>query len=92
MRFLFKTDYNQDIRLFKDGVHVMTIKPGFVDTPMTQGLPLPKALTATPEKVAADILNGIAKKTDTLYTPFFWRYIMMIIVLLPTFIFKRVRL
>jgi|GEM_PF-4100386 len=44
------------------------------------------------EKVAADILNGIAKKTDTLYTPFFWRYIMMIIVLLPTFIFKRVRL
>lgn len=79
-------------RLMKSGVHVLTIKPGFVDTPMTQGLPLPKLLVATPEKVAKDICSAIDKRKDTLYTPWFWRFIMLIIVHIPGTIFKRMKL
>ncbi|SDI37216.1 SDR family oxidoreductase [Pseudomonas panipatensis] len=79
-------------RLFKAGVHVLTIKPGFVDTPMTQGLPLPKALVATPDRVARDIVGAIEKKKDSIYTPAFWTAIMLIIRSIPNFIFKRLSL
>ncbi|MDI1302840.1 MAG: SDR family oxidoreductase [bacterium] len=79
-------------RLFKAGVHVITIKPGFVDTPMTQGLPLPAALLATPEQVARRIVKGIERKTDTLYTPGFWALIMLIIRSIPQPVFKRLNL
>ncbi|WP_080591051.1 SDR family oxidoreductase [Pseudomonas protegens] len=79
-------------RLFKVGVHVMTIKPGFVNTPMTKGLPLPAALVAQPEKVAAQITNGIDKKINTLYTPSFWGLIMLIIRSVPQSVFKRMNL
>lgn len=76
-------------RLFKSGVQVLTIKPGFVDTPMTQGLALPKLLLVTPDKVAQDIVKAVEKRRDTLYTPWFWRFIMLIIIHIPGSIFKR---
>lgn len=79
-------------RLFKVGVHVITIKPGFVDTPMTQGLPLPAALVAKPEQVARRILRGIERKTASLYAPGFWALIMLIIRGIPQPIFKRLNL
>lgn len=79
-------------RLFKLGVHVLIIKPGFVDTPMTQHLSLPKALVVSPERVATDIMNAIAKRKDVLYTPWFWRYIMLIIIHIPGFVFKRLKM
>jgi len=79
-------------RLFHHNVHVLTIKPGFVDTPMTQGLPLPQLLVVSPEYVAKDILAAIQRKTNTLYTPRFWWAIMTIIKLIPTFIFKKLSL
>lgn len=79
-------------RLYKAGVQVLTIKPGFVDTPMTQGLQLPKLLLATPDKVAQDIVNAVAKRRDTLYTPWFWRWIMLIIIHIPGMLFKRLSL
>ncbi len=79
-------------RLFKSGVQVLTIKPGFVATPMTQGLPLPRLLLATPERVAQDIVQAVERRRDTLYTPWFWRLIMMIIIHIPVPIFKRLGL
>ncbi|HEX8595674.1 MAG TPA: SDR family oxidoreductase [Pseudomonas sp.] len=79
-------------RLFKVGVHVLTIKPGFVDTPMTQGLSLPAALLAQPEQVARRIVTGIARKSPTLYTPGFWALIMLIIRSIPQPVFKRLNL
>jgi short-subunit dehydrogenase len=79
-------------RLFKSGVHVLTIEPGFVDTPMTRDLSLPRALVVSREKVAADIVKAVDKRRDVLYTPWFWRYIMLIIIHLPNFIFKRMSL
>jgi short-subunit dehydrogenase len=79
-------------RLFKSGVHVLTIKPGFVDTPMTAGLPLPGPLVATPERVANDIVRAVDKKKDSIYTPWFWSAIMLIIRSVPGFLFKRASL
>ena len=79
-------------RLFKRGVHVLTIKPGFVDTPMTQGLPLPGLLVSSPDKVARCIARGINRGSNSIYTPFYWSMIMLIIRMIPTFIFKRLSL
>lgn len=76
-------------RLFQSGVHVMTVKPGFVATRMTAGMDLPARLTASPEKVAKDIFRAYQKKTDVLYTIWIWKYIMLIIKHLPEPIFKR---
>lgn len=75
-------------RLHEHGVHVLTIKPGMVDTPMTadfgKGM-----LWATPERVARDIHRAIKARRDVCYTPFFWWGIMRIIVLMPRRLFKR---
>lgn len=79
-------------RLFKAGAHIVTIKPGFVATPMTAGLPLPGPLVATPDKVARDITRAIEKNKDVLYTPWFWSPIMLIIRSVPKFVFKRASL
>jgi len=75
-------------RLTRAGGHVVTVKPGFVDTGMTWGIE-GMFLVATPEKVAADILKAVDKKRNVIYTPFFWRYIMLIIRSIPEFIFKK---
>lgn len=79
-------------QLFKKGVHVLTIKPGFVATPMTAELDLPAALTATPDRVAVDIEKAIERRRDVLYTRWFWKWIMLIIRFLPMAIFKRLSL
>jgi decaprenylphospho-beta-D-erythro-pentofuranosid-2-ulose 2-reductase len=78
-------------RLFKSGVTVLTVKPGFVDTAMTWGLP-GLFLVATPEKVADDAFKAVGKGRAEIYTPFFWRYIMLIIKSVPEFVFKRMKL
>jgi short-subunit dehydrogenase len=79
-------------RLFKVGVHVIDIRPGFVDTPMTAHLPLPAALVAKPDAVAKHIVTGIKRKHNVLYTPSFWFLIMFIIRSIPNFIFKKMKL
>lgn len=78
-------------RLFRSGVRVLTIKPGFVDTPMTSHLPK-NFLFASPEKVAADISRACRGSGHVLYTPWFWRWIMMAIRWSPRCIFFRTRL
>lgn len=78
-------------RLFKSNINVVTIKPGFVDTPMTFGLPK-LFLVASPETVGKAIAKTIFKKTNVAYIPWFWRYIMLIIKLIPETIFKRLSL
>jgi short-subunit dehydrogenase len=79
-------------RLYAHGVHVITVLPGFIDTKMTKGLPLPKPLTAQPIEVAKDIYTALAKKQNVVYTKWFWRYIMLIIKLIPEPIFKKLKL
>jgi len=79
-------------RLYKSGVHVLTIKPGFVDTPMTEGLPLPAPLVSSADAVARIIHRAIDKRRDEIYTPGFWRLIMLIIRSIPIAVFKRLDL
>ncbi|MGM0884294.1 MAG: SDR family oxidoreductase [Bacillota bacterium] len=78
-------------RLAKSGVSVTTVKPGFVDTKMTYGQE-GLFLVAKPEKVAGDIIKAISKKKAILYTPFFWKWIMLIIKSIPESIFKKLSL
>lgn len=75
-------------RLTKAGGHVVTVKPGFVDTAMTWGIE-GMFLVATPEKIAADIWRAVEKRRNLIYTPGFWRVIMGIIKRIPEPIFKK---
>ena len=75
-------------RLTRVGGHVVTVKPGFVDTAMTWGLE-GMFLVASPDKIASDILRAVDKKKNVIYTPGFWRIIMTIIKSIPEPIFKK---
>ncbi len=77
-------------RLARSGAHVLTVKPGMVDTSMTWGLD-GLIFPAKPEKVAADIAKAIRKKRNVIYTPSFWWLIMTIIRHVPEPIFKKMK-
>jgi short-subunit dehydrogenase len=75
-------------RLADHGVHVMTVKLGFVDTPMTFDLETPLPI-ASPEKVGKAIVRAQRRSVDTFYYPHFWRGVMGIIKAIPETIFKK---
>ncbi len=75
-------------RLTRHGVHVMTVKPGMVKTDMLRGIQKP-IFAAEPEQVADMILNGIRKRKQTIYTSGIWRWIMLVIQHIPSFIFRK---
>jgi decaprenylphospho-beta-D-erythro-pentofuranosid-2-ulose 2-reductase len=79
-------------RLFRAGVSLTDIRPGFVATPMTQGLKLPGPLVAQPAAVARRITAGIERRADVLYTPGYWSLIMLVIKCIPRAVFKRLKL
>lgn len=79
-------------RLYDSNVKVLTVKPGFVATKMTENLDLPKKLTAQPEEVAEDIFKSQQKGKNVLYTKWFWEWIMCIIKNIPEFHFKKMKL
>lgn len=78
--------------LYEKKVHVLTVKPGFMATKMTEGLPLNPKLTATPQQAAAGIYNAYKKQKNTIYVLPVWSVIMMIIRNIPEFIFKKLKL
>lgn len=77
-------------RLHKSNVAVVTIKPGFVDTPMTSEF-RKGFLWAKPNVISALIVKAIDKKKAEVYVPAFWRVIMTVIVLIPNLIFKKMK-
>jgi len=75
-------------RLTRRGVHVLTVKPGFVDTDMLQGAK--RAFwVISPEQAAADIFRAVKSRKPTIYTPARWGVVMMIVQHIPSFIFRR---
>ena len=78
-------------RMYHHGVHVITIKPGFVDTKMTFGLPN-LFLVASPQQAAKAMHKAIVKRKNTAYVPWFWRYIMLIIRHIPDWQFKKMKM
>lgn len=79
-------------KLAKKGVHVMTVKPGFVNTRMTEDLTLPGPITAQPLGVANAIYKGVRKRSNTIYVLWIWKWIMLIIKSIPESIFKKMKL
>lgn len=78
-------------RLQKSGVDVLTIKPGFIDTPMTKAFKK-GMLWSKPTVVANSIYNAIKKHRQVIYVPWFWSVIMMIVGLIPERIFRRLKM
>ena len=74
------------------GIHVLTVKPGFVDTQMTAGMNLPKPLTAQPDEVARAVVRAHERRKDVIYVKPVWRPIMLIIRSIPEFVFKKLKL
>lgn len=78
--------------LFDKKVHVLTVKPGFMATKMTEGLPLNPKLTATPQQAANCIYKAYKQKKNVAYVLPIWALIMMIIRNVPEFIFKKLKM
>jgi hypothetical protein len=79
-------------RLARKGVRVVTVKPGFVDTRMTEGMSLPPLLTAGPGEVAEAIVAAERRGRDVVYVRPVWRLIMAAIRAIPERLFKRLSL
>jgi short-subunit dehydrogenase len=79
-------------RLTASGAHVVTVKPGFIYTRMTEGLKLPKPLTAKPEQLGTAIFSGVQKRKNVIYVLPIWRLVMLIIRNIPEGIFKKLKL
>jgi decaprenylphospho-beta-D-erythro-pentofuranosid-2-ulose 2-reductase len=79
-------------RLASAGVHVVTVKPGFINTKMTENLKLPKPITAQPKQLGEAIFNAVKKRKNVIYVLPIWRLIMLIIRNIPEGIFKKLKL
>lgn len=79
-------------RLSSQGVQVITVKPGFVDTPMTAAFEKKGLLWAQPDQIAQGIVAAVERGRNEVYLPWFWRWIMFMILHIPEGIFKRLRL
>jgi decaprenylphospho-beta-D-erythro-pentofuranosid-2-ulose 2-reductase len=74
------------------GIHVMTVKPGFVRTKMTENMQLPRLLLAEPIDVGEAIFRGLNKKKNVVYASSIWFYVMFVIRMIPEFLFKKLKL
>lgn len=75
-------------RLFPAGATVTLVKPGFVDTSMTWGLP-GLFLVSSPEECATAMMHAAERGRAEIYHPFFWRFIMLAIQHIPAILMKR---
>jgi short-subunit dehydrogenase len=78
-------------RAGRGGVHVVTVKPGFVRTKMTDGMKLIGPLTVEAPVVGDAILSAVEKKADVVYVSGKWRLVMLIIKTLPEAVFKKLK-
>ena len=79
-------------RLSPKNVHVMTVKPGFVETKMTRNLDLPGLITVSPDYVAKKIFKMQQRRADQIYIPGYWYFIMTFIKLIPERVFKKLNI
>lgn len=74
-------------RLTRYGVNVLTVKPGPVETALTQGLEMPLMISA--EQAANDIVKAMLKRKQEVYTASIWRWVMLAVRNIPSVIFRR---
>ena len=70
---------------------LLTIKPGFVDTPTTAHLNNKGILFSKPERIAKDTIKAMKKQKSVLYTPWYWFWIMLVIKMIPEKLFRRLK-
>lgn len=78
-----------DHKFHEQGLRVVCVKPGFVKTGMTAGLK-PPPFAGEPEAVAADIVRAIDRGQPVVYTPWIWRWVMLVIRLLPRAVMRKI--
>ena len=85
--------YLQGLRgsLMKDNVHIVDVRPGLIDSPMTAYLKK-GLLWSSPESIAPSIIKGIGRKRHIIYAPSYWRLIMLLVCVIPETIFKRIKI
>lgn len=85
------TTYASGMRasLAKVGVHVLTVLPGPVATPMTSDHNAP--FMASVDRVSRSIANAIERRRKVLYTPWYWRCIMLVVRMLPESVFMKIK-
>ncbi len=76
-------------RLTRHGVNVLTVKPGFVKTEMLKAAQGGTPFAISPEQAAEDIYKAMRKRKQLIYTASIWRWIMLAIQHVPSFIFRR---
>lgn len=88
------TAYLSGLRNFlsSTNIHVMTVLPGFMQTKMTEGMNLNPKLTIDPPTAGKLIYKAYKSKKNILYIKGIWKYIMLIIKIIPEFIFKKLKL
>ncbi len=79
-------------RLATKGVHVMTVKPGFVATQMTEGMDLPEKLTTDPDTLARSVFKAAKRRRNEVYIKPIWWLVMMIIRNIPEMVFKKMKI
>lgn len=79
-------------RMFHHGVHVLTVKPGFVKTRMIENMKTPGPITAQPAQVGDQVYKAVKKKRNTIYVLPVWALIMLIIRTIPEGIFKKMKM
>ena len=79
-------------RTARNGIHVMTVKPGYVRTKMTANMKLPGILTAEPTEIGEAIFNGLSQRKNVIYARPIWAWVMLIIRMIPEFLFKQLKL
>ncbi len=78
-----------DHKFQAQGLRTVCVKPGFVKTAMTAGLK-PPPFAGEPEAVAKQVLRGLQRGTPVIYAPSIWRWVMLVIRLLPRFVMRKI--
>ncbi|MDX1639950.1 MAG: SDR family NAD(P)-dependent oxidoreductase, partial [Balneolaceae bacterium] len=79
-------------RLAATNTHVVTVKPGYVDTAMTRGKELPSLLLLTPDQVAEKAYRAYKKGREITYVTWYWRAMLSIVKMIPEPLFKKLKL
>lgn len=78
-------------RLSRSNVSLTDIRPGLIATPMTEGLQMPQFLVSKPEAIASRITDGLTKGKAVVYAPAYWKWIMLGVILLPRYLFSKLK-
>ncbi len=78
-------------RLTRKGVHVLTVKPGFVDTPMLHAAKAKAFWVVSPEQVADETWQAIRRRRQSFFVPGRWQLVALVLRHIPSVVFRRMK-